>query len=71
MSRLLSYEVEGAVAEYGAKLRAHRVAFTRYSDAVMGTDTELARALGEQRSAAKREADEAGEKLRTLLEADA
>ena len=66
-----SYAVLEAVDAYRLALVAARRAFRAYSDAVMGTDTELARALGEQRTTAQREADAAGEKLRTLLEADA
>lgn len=67
--RLLSFTIEECVVDWGTKLRAARLAFRRYGEACAAS--EPARELGRAWQTATREAEMAGEKLRTLLESDA
>jgi hypothetical protein len=69
--RQLSFTVEEATVAYGSSLRSAREAWGRYCSAVDAGETELARVAYLERERLRGEAENAGEKLRTLLESDA
>jgi len=69
--RLLSYQTEEACHAYGVALRAALAAWRSYSGHVDAGESELARVAYLERERLKGEADNAGERLRTLLESDA
>jgi len=56
-----------AMVTYGAALRASREAFTRYSDACMARDDDLARVLDVERQRASAAAEEAHRALARVL----